>query len=54
MKRVSGIDLQTLNLLFLQTQPAHLQRVAGKPLDGEQRKAARAEYIRNKLGAGNL
>lgn len=54
MKRVSGIDLHTLNLLFLQTQPAHLQRVAGRPLDGEQRKAARAEFIRNKIGDGHL
>lgn len=54
MKRVSGIDLHILNLLFLQTQPAHLQRVAGKSLDGEQRKAVRAEYVRNKIGVGNL
>ncbi len=50
MKRVSGIDLRVLNQLFLQTQPAHLQRVAGKPLDGEQRKAVRADFVRRKLG----
>ena len=50
MKRVTGLDLSTINALFLQTQPAHLQRALGKPLDGDARKAARAEYIRAKLG----
>ena len=50
MKRVTGLDLATINNLFLQTQPAHLQRALAKPLDGDTRKAARAEYIRAKLG----
>lgn len=50
MKRVTGLDLPTINQLFLHTQPAHLQRLLGKPLEGDTRKAARAEYIRNKIG----
>jgi protein arginine kinase len=54
MKRVTGIDLPVLNGLFLQTQPAHLQRALGKSLDGDARKAARAELIRQRLGKNNL
>jgi protein arginine kinase len=54
MKRVTGLDLPALNALFLQTQPAHLQRVLGKPLEGDARKAARAQYVRDKLGRNNL
>ena len=48
-KRVVGIDLAAINMLFLQTQPAHLQRVLGKSLEGESLKAARAQFIREKL-----
>lgn len=47
--RISGLDLQTINQLFLQTQPAHLQKALGKTLDGEARKAARADFVRAKL-----
>jgi protein arginine kinase len=44
-----------VNELFLQTQPAHLQKLMGTTLDGEERNAARARYLRNRLrelGAG--
>jgi protein arginine kinase len=54
MKRVTGLDLSAINGLFLQTQPAHLQRFLNKPLDGDARKAARAQYVRDKLGRNNL
>jgi len=54
MKRVTGLDLAAINSLFLHTQPAHLQRMVGKPLDGDARKAARAEFVRAKLGKNNL
>ena len=54
MKRVTGLDLPTINQLFLHTQPAHLQRLLDKPLEGDARKAARAEYIRGRLGKNNL
>ncbi len=33
------------------TQPAHLQKLMDKKLDGDDRKAARAEFIRYKLKA---
>ena len=33
--RVKGIDIRTLNELFLLTQPAHLQKMQGKKLDGD-------------------
>ena len=49
MGRVTGLDLQIINQLFLQTQPAHLQKALGKKLEGDARKAARAEFIRARL-----
>ena len=39
----------TVNTLFIHTQAAHLQKLMGQPLDGEERNAARAKYLRNKL-----
>jgi len=54
MKRVTGLDLATINMLFLHTQPAHLQRSMQKTLDGDARKAARAEFVRARLGKNNL
>jgi protein arginine kinase len=39
----------TVNQLFIHTQAAHLQKLMGTPLDGEERNAARARYLRNKL-----
>ena len=51
LNRLKGIDLQTINELFLLTQPAHLQRIQGKKLEGDVRRAARAEFVRQKLGA---
>jgi protein arginine kinase len=46
-----AIDIRTINELFLLTQPAHLQKLQGRKLDGDVRRAARAEYIRHRLGA---
>ncbi len=40
---------QTVNQLFIHTQSAHLQKLMGMPLDGEERNAARARYLRAKL-----
>lgn len=39
----------TVNQLFIHTQAAHLQKLMGTPLDGEERNAARAKYLRNRL-----
>ncbi len=48
--RIKDIDIRTLNELFLLTQPAHLQKMQGKKLEGDARRAARADYIRHRLG----
>ncbi|MHC5109483.1 MAG: protein arginine kinase [Planctomycetota bacterium] len=49
MGRFDKLDIATLNELFLFTQSAHLQKMAGKSMDGEARGIARAEYVREKL-----
>jgi protein arginine kinase len=43
------ITMPTVNELFIQTQPAHLQKLMGTTLDGEERNAARARYLRSRL-----
>jgi len=47
--RVRDVDINKVNELFLLTQPAHLQKITGKKLDGDPRRAARAEFIRARL-----
>ncbi len=49
MRRVTGLDINAINRLFLTVQPAHLQRVLGHRVDGEARKSARADYVRGQL-----
>jgi protein arginine kinase len=46
---VDDITIPTVNELFIHTQPAHLQKLMGANLDGEERNAARAKYLRNRL-----
>jgi protein arginine kinase len=43
------VTIATVNEVFLNTQPAHLQKLTGSALDGEERNAARARYLRNRL-----
>lgn len=43
------IDLKTINELFLNTQPGHLQKLAAHEMEALERDARRAEYIRQKL-----
>jgi protein arginine kinase len=43
------IDLKTINELFLNTQPGHLQKLAAHEMETLERDARRAEYIRQKL-----
>ena len=52
MGRVKDIDINTVNELFLLTQTAHLQKMQNKKLEGDARRAARADYVRTRLGAG--
>ncbi|HOO17676.1 MAG: protein arginine kinase [Phycisphaerae bacterium] len=49
--RLKNVELQTLNELFLQMQPAHLQKLQGERLNGEQRSVARAALIRARLSS---
>lgn len=49
MGRFKAIDIQTLNELFLYTQPAHLQKLHGASLADDDRDIARAEYLRKRL-----
>lgn len=43
------LTIPTVNELFIQTQPAHLQKLMGASLDGEDRNAARARFLRGRL-----
>ncbi len=46
---VDELSPMTLNELFIHTQPAHLQKLMQKELDGEKRNEARASYLRNRF-----
>lgn len=46
---VKGIDLGVVTRLLLLIQPAHLQLVAGRELDQDKRRVARAELVRRRL-----
>jgi protein arginine kinase len=47
---IENLDQKSVNTLLLLTQPAHLQRVTAKELDQDQRRVARAELLRGRLG----
>ncbi len=47
--RIESLKLEALNDLFLMIQPAHLQKLAGRRLSGEERSVARADLIRKRL-----
>ena len=49
LQLIDDISINTVNQLFIQTQAAHLQKLMGTTLDGEERNAARARYLRTKL-----
>jgi len=51
MKRVTGLDLAAINSLFLNTQPAHLQRMHGSELAPADRNIVRAQFVRERLAA---
>lgn len=46
---LDDLSIQTVNELFIHTQPAHLQKLMGTEMDGEERNAARARYLRTRL-----
>jgi len=45
---------ELLNSLIIMTQPAHLQKIEGKPLKERERDYIRAEILREKLGGDNV
>jgi protein arginine kinase len=49
LKRISEISINTVNELFMLTQPAHLQLNNGSSLSPDDRDTKRAEIIRSKL-----
>ena len=51
--RIKELDIRTINELFLLTQSAHLQKIQGRRLEGDVRRAARADFIRHRLNGGN-
>lgn len=46
---VKHLDRRMVNELFILTQPAHLQKLEGKPLNSNDRDIKRADLIREKL-----
>jgi protein arginine kinase len=46
---LDDINILEVNELFLQTQPAHLQKHLGRELDSEERNTERAHYLRTRL-----
>jgi len=49
LQLLEDITIPTVNELFIHTQPAHLQKLMGTALDGEERNSARARYLRSRL-----
>ena len=47
--RLDTVDIRTLNELFLLTQRAHLQKLAGSEMDAAARRTARARLLRQRL-----
>ncbi|KPK40510.1 MAG: ATP--guanido phosphotransferase [Omnitrophica WOR_2 bacterium SM23_29] len=46
---IKDVDRNMLNELFIQIQPAHLQKLQGKQLSADERDAKRAQLIRSKF-----
>jgi protein arginine kinase len=49
---ISDVAIPTVNKLFVHTQPAHLQKIAGIELDTSDRNVERATYLRKHLDGG--
>jgi protein arginine kinase len=47
--RIRGLDVASVNRLFIGTQPGHLQVVGGTELSPEDRDIARAEFVRKAM-----
>jgi len=49
LRLIDDVPATAVNQLFIQTQAAHLQKLVGHALDGEERNAARAKYLKARL-----
>lgn len=49
---IDDLSIATVNELFIQTQPAYLQKLRGSELGVEERNVARASYLRSRLTNG--
>jgi protein arginine kinase len=49
---IDDLAIATVNELFIQTQPSHLQKIQGTELGVEERNVARASYLRSRLVNG--
>jgi protein arginine kinase len=49
LELIEGIPIKVINELFIFTQPAHLQKLEGRPLEPAERDVIRANFIRVKL-----
>jgi protein arginine kinase len=47
---IDGVDLKLVNDLFILSQPAHLQKLEGRPLAAAERDEVRAAFLRRRLG----
>jgi protein arginine kinase len=52
LKLIEELDINTVNDLFIHTQPSHLQKLEGRALEGEDQNVARATYLRRRLAGG--
>lgn len=52
LKLIDGLSMSSVNEMFLQSQPAHLQRRRGGLLQDDERNVARAAFLREKLANG--
>jgi protein arginine kinase len=50
---IEGLEIPTVNELFIQTQPAHLQKLSGTELDSADRNIERARFLRRNLNKGD-
>ena len=46
---IGDLEIPRINELFIQTQPAHLQKIRGIELDTADRNAERATYLQRHL-----
>ena len=51
---IRDVEIPTINQLFIQTQPAHLQKIRGSVLESDDRNIERAIYLQRHLGKGDI